>query len=229
MLPSAISAEILAHQGWDSLTVDCEHGQADHAGMVQILTAISTTDAVPIVRVKWNDPGDIMRALDSGAYGVICPVIETAEECARFVGACRYAPMGYRSYGPRRATIYAGADYVEHANDTVLTIAQIETKKGLDNIAAIAAVPGLNMLYLGPNDMRLTLGLKPNPGIAEPQMLAVCDQVIAAARAAGVRSGMFCTNVEDANAMIARGFDHVTAILDDVLLGAGAGLRKQLP
>lgn len=229
MLPSAISAEILAHQGWDSLTIDCEHGQADHAGMVQILTAISTTDAVPIVRVKWNDPGDIMRALDSGAYGVICPVIETAEECARFVGACRYAPMGYRSYGPRRATIYAGADYVEHANDTVLTIAQIETKKGLDNIAAIAAVPGLDMLYLGPNDMRLTLGLKPNPGIAEPQMLAICDQVIAAARAAGIRSGMFCTNVEDANAMIARGFDHVTAILDDVLLGAGAGLRKQLP
>ncbi len=229
MLPSAISAEILAHQGWDSLTIDCEHGQADHAAMVQMLTAISTTDAVPLVRVKWNDPGDIMRALDSGAYGVICPVIETADECAKFVGACRYAPMGYRSYGPRRATIYAGADYVEHANDTVLTIAQIETRKGLDNIAAIAAVPGLDMLYLGPNDMRLTMGLKPNPGIAEPQMLAVCDQVIAAAKAAGIRSGMFCTNVADANAMIARGFDHVTAILDDVLLGAGGALRRQLP
>jgi len=228
MLPTAISAELLAHQGWDSLTIDQEHGQPDHAAMVQMLTAISTTEAVPLVRVKWNDPGDIMRALDAGAYGVICPMIETREACEAFVGACRYAPLGYRSYGPRRAALYGGADYVEHANDTVLAIAQVETVKGLENIEAIAAVPGLDMLYLGPNDMRLTMGLKPNPGIAEPEMLAVCDRVIAAAKTAGIRSGMFCTNVEDARAMIERGFDHVTAILDDVLLAAGAALRKRL-
>ena len=105
MLPTAISAEQLAHQGWDSLTVDQEHGQADHAAMVAMFTAISTTDAAPLVRVKWNDPGDIMRALDAGAYGVICPMIETQGDCAKFVGACRYAPLGYRSYGPRRAAI----------------------------------------------------------------------------------------------------------------------------
>ena len=229
MLPSAISAELLAHQGWDSLTIDQEHGQADHAGMVQILTAISTTEAVPLVRVKWNDPGDIMRALDSGAYGVICPMIETAQECGKFVGACRYAPAGYRSYGPRRAAIYAGDDYALHANDTVLAIAQIETLKGLENIDAIAAVPGLDMLFMGPNDMRLTMGMRPNTRVEEPEILAVCDRIVAAAKRAGIRSGMFCTNVEDANAMIAKGFDHVTAILDDVLLSAGAALRKQLP
>jgi 4-hydroxy-2-oxoheptanedioate aldolase len=228
MFPSAISAELLAHQGWDSLTIDCEHGQADHASMVQILTAISTTDAVPLVRVKWNDPGDIMRALDAGAYGVMCPMIETAEDCEKFVGACRYTPRGYRSYGPRRAAIYAGEDYVEHANDTVLAIAQIETLKGLGNIDAIAAVPGLDMLFLGPNDMRLTMGMKPNMKVEEPEILAVCEQVVAAAKKAGIRSGMFCTNVEDTKAMIAMGFDHVTAILDDVLLSAGGALRKQL-
>lgn len=229
MLPSAISAELLAHQGWDSLTIDQEHGQADHAGMVQILTAISTTDAVPLVRVKWNDPGDIMRALDSGAYGIICPMIETVEECRKFVGACRYAPAGYRSYGPRRAAIYGGDDYADHANDTVLAMAQIETVKGLNNIDAIAAVPGLDMIYLGPNDMRLTMGMRPNTKVEEPEILAVCEKIVAAARKAGIRSGMFCSNVEDAKAMIDMGFDHVTAILDDVLLSAGAGLRKQLP
>lgn len=229
MLPSAISAELLAHQGWDSLTIDQEHGQADHAGMVQILTAISTTDAVPLVRVKWNDPGDIMRALDSGAYGVICPMIETVAECEKFVGACRYAPGGYRSYGPRRAAIYAGDDYALHANDTVLAIAQIETLKGLNNIAAIAAVPGLDMLYMGPNDMRLTMGMRPNTRVEEPEILAACDRIVAAAKQAGIRSGMFCSNVEDAQAMIARGFDHVTAILDDVLLSAGAAMRQKLP
>jgi 4-hydroxy-2-oxoheptanedioate aldolase len=229
MLPSAISAELLAHQGWDSLTIDQEHGQADHAAMVQILTAISTTDAVPLVRVKWNDPGDVMRALDAGAYGVICPMIETAAQCEKFVGACRYAPAGYRSYGPRRAAIYGGEDYADYANDTVLAIAQIETRKGLENIAAIAAVPGLDMIFMGPNDMRLTMGMKPNPRLEEPEILAVCDRVVAAARQAGIRSGMFCSNIPDAKAMIDRGFDHVTAILDDVLLSAGSALRKQLP
>jgi 4-hydroxy-2-oxoheptanedioate aldolase len=229
MLPSAISAELLAHQGWDSLTIDQEHGQADHAGMVQILTAISTTDAVPLVRVKWNDPGDIMRALDSGAYGVICPMIESVADCEKFVGACRYAPAGYRSYGPRRAAIYAGDDYALYANDTVLAIAQIETLKGLNEIDAIAAVPGLDMLYMGPNDMRLTMGLRPNTRVEEPEILAICDRIVAAAKKAGIRSGMFCSNIEDAQNMIDRGFDHVTAILDDVLLSAGAALRKQLP
>jgi 4-hydroxy-2-oxoheptanedioate aldolase len=229
MLPSAISAELLAHQGWDSLTIDQEHGQADHAGMVQILTAISTTEAVPLVRVKWNDPGDIMRALDAGAYGLICPMIETVADCEKFIGACRYAPAGYRSYGPRRAAIYAGDDYALHANDTVLTIAQIETVKGLGNIESIAALPGLDMLYLGPNDMRLTMGMRPNTRVEEPEILAVCERVIAAARKAGIRSGMFCSNIEDAKRMIDMGFDHVTAILDDVLLSAGATLRKQLP
>ena len=228
MLPSAMAAEQLAHQGWDSLTIDQEHGQADHATMVQMLTAISTTDAVPIVRVKWNDPGDIMRALDSGAYGVICPMIETREQCEAFVGASRYSPMGYRSFGPRRATIYGGDDYSEHANTTVLTIAQIETLKGLHAIDEIASVPGLDMLYLGPNDMRLTMGMKTSARIAEPEIIAVCEQVVAAAKRAGIRSGMFCTNVEDAQKMIALGFDHVTAVLDDVLLAAGAAMRKEL-
>ncbi len=228
MLPSAISAELLAHQGWDSLTIDCEHGQADHAGMVQILTAISTSDAVPLVRVKWNDPGDIMRALDSGAYGVICPMIETVEECEKFVGACRYFPRGYRSFGPRRAVIYGGDDYLEHADDTVLTIAQIETLKGLKNIDAIAAVPELDMLFLGPNDMRITMGMKPRLKLEEPEILAVCEQVVAACKRAGIRSGMFCMNVQDAQRMMDMGFDHVTAILDDVLLSAGAAMRQKL-
>jgi 4-hydroxy-2-oxoheptanedioate aldolase len=227
MLSSAIAAEQLAHQGWDSLTVDQEHGQADHAGMVAMFTAISTTDAAPLVRVKWNDPGDIMRALDSGAYGVICPMIETRADCEKFVGACRYPPLGYRSYGPRRAAIYAGADYAEHANDTVLAIAQIESRKGMENIDAIAAVAGLDMLYLGPNDLRLTLGLKPRPRLEEPEILAAADTLVAAAHKAGLRAGIFCSNADDALAMIGRGFDLVTAVIDDGLLAGGTAIRQR--
>jgi 4-hydroxy-2-oxoheptanedioate aldolase len=227
MLPSAISAEQLAQQGWDSLTVDQQHGQADHAGMVQILTAISTTDAAALVRVKWNEPGDIGRALDAGAYGVICPMVETAEECRAFVSACRYPPDGARSYGPRRATIYAGADYADHANETVLAIVQIESAKAMANIEAIAAVKGVDMLFLGPNDLRLSLGMPPRADIIEPEIFAAADRLREVAHAHGLKAGIFCGNPDDALAMIAKGFDFVVAIIDDSLLGAGAAMRKR--
>jgi 4-hydroxy-2-oxoheptanedioate aldolase len=227
MLPSAISAEQLARQGWDSLTVDQQHGQADHTAMVAIFTAISTTDAAPLVRVPSNDAGHIGRALDAGAYGVICPMVDTAQDCARFVAACRYPPAGGRSYGPRRAAIYAGDDYADHANETVLAIAQIETATAMRNIEAIAAVPGLDMLFLGPNDLRLTLGLRPRPDLVEPEIVAAAQTLLATARKAGLKAGIFCGNPDDALAMVERGFDFVVAVIDDSLLAAGAAMRKR--
>ena len=118
-LPGTLAAEMLAHQGWDSLTVDLQHGGSDFASMCAMFAAISTTDTVPLMRVAWNTPGDVMRALDAGAYGVICPNIESVEECERFVGACRYPPDGYRSFGPKRGLLYGGKDYVHHANQTI--------------------------------------------------------------------------------------------------------------
>jgi 4-hydroxy-2-oxoheptanedioate aldolase len=227
MLPAAIAAEQLAGQGWDSLTVDQQHGQADHAAMVAMFTAISTTDAAPLVRVKWNEPGDIGRALDAGAYGVICPMIETVEQCRQFVSACRYPPDGNRSYGPRRAAIYAGDDYADHANETVLAIAQIESATAMANIEAIAAVKSLDMLFLGPNDLRLSMGMRPRANIVEPEILAVADRLKSVAHAAGLKAGIFCGNPDDALAMIEKGFDFVTAIIDDSLLGAGAAMRQR--
>jgi 4-hydroxy-2-oxoheptanedioate aldolase len=157
-LPAAYSAEIVAHQGFDSVTVDLQHGQCDYASMCAMLTAVSTTATVPLVRVQWNDPGEVMRGLDAGAYGVICPTVNTRAECERFVGAVRYAPLGYRSVGPNRAALYAGSDYLAKSNETVLAIAQIETADGLKNVEEIAAVKGLDMLYIGPSDLGLSLG-----------------------------------------------------------------------
>src|SRR5690606_12194598 len=115
-IPSAWSAELMAHQGWDSLTIDMQHGVADLSDMLAMMQAISTTNAIPLVRVPWNEPGAIMRALDLGAYGIICPMINTREQCEAFVGACRYHPDGYRSMGPIRARIYGGDDYAKEAN-----------------------------------------------------------------------------------------------------------------
>ena len=189
-----------------------------------------------------NPPPPAPAAADAEGLASVV-VIERRDDvagiCGRIDTAPTFAVVIHAPRGNRQASTQLGMRrLVRHAEDTgrviaiatrSLAIAQIETLKGLEAIDAIAAVPGLDMLYMGPNDMRLTMGMKPNTRVEEPEILAVCDRIVAAARKAGIRSGMFCTNVEDAQAMIARGFDHVTAILDDVLLSAGTGLRKQLP
>ena len=226
-LPSSLGAEMLAHQGWDSLTIDMQHGQIDYAAMCAQLTAISTTGTVPLVRVPWNAPGDVMRALDAGAYGVICPNVDTAEDAARFVGACRYAPAGYRSVGPARAALYAGADYMVHANDTILSIVQIESALALKNVDAIARVPGLDMLYIGPSDLGLSLGREARPDQVDPVVVDAIDTILAAAKRAKLRAGIFCVTAAYAKAMIEKGFDLVTVTSDSGLLSAGARLAKE--
>ncbi len=220
-LPTALGAEIAAHQGWDSITIDMQHGQIGYEAMCAMLVAVSTTGTVPLVRVPWNAPGDVMRALDAGANGVMCPTVETAQDCRRFVGACRYAPLGYRSVGSRRAMLYAGDDYVQHANDTVLAIVQIETAKGVENLDAIAAVEGLDMLYVGPSDLGLSLGRAVKADQTDPVVVAAIDAVLAGARRAGLKAGIFCKSVDYARAMAAKGFDLVTVESDEGLLMQG--------
>jgi len=221
-LPSALGAEIAAHQGWDSIIIDMQHGQVGYEAMCAMLLAVSTTGTVPLVRIPWHEPGDVMRALDAGAYGELCPSVETVEECRRFVGACRYAPLGYRSVGPRRAMLYAGADYVAHANETLLAIAQVETKAGLENVDAIAAVEGLDMLYIGPSDLGLSLGRAVKADQTDPVVMEAIKTILAAAKRAQIRAGIFCKSVAYARSMAALGFDFVTVESDEVLLMQGA-------
>jgi 4-hydroxy-2-oxoheptanedioate aldolase len=219
------SAETIAHQGWDSATVDLQHAPTDFRDALAMLSAISTTPCVPLVRVPWNAPDAVMRVLDAGAYGVICPMIDTAADARTFVSAARYAPQGSRSAGPNRARLYGGDDYIARANDTVLTIAQIETKTALDNVDAIAKTPGLDMLFIGPSDLGLSLGTtdgRANP-MDKPTQAAI-DKILAAAHAAGIAAGIFGTTEVFAKAMFAKGFDLVTVTTDATLLGAGKAL-----
>jgi 4-hydroxy-2-oxoheptanedioate aldolase len=225
-LGHAFTAELIAHQGWDSVTIDMQHGLADHAEMCAMLQAVSATEAVPIVRVPWNEPGTVMRALDAGAMGVICPNVDTAEECERFVGACRYAPLGYRSVGPRRAMLYGG-DYMAKANEELLAIVQVESAKALSNVREIASVKGLDMLYVGPSDLGLSLGREPRPDQTDPVVVEAIDTILKTAKEAGLRAGIYCSAVDYAQAMLEKGFDLVTVTSDGAMIGTGAAIARR--
>ena len=220
-VPSSFSAEVMAHAGWDSLTIDMQHGPVDYGSLVPMLQAISTTETVPVVRVPWNDPGLIMRVLDAGCYAVICPMINTSEEAEAFVRACRYPPDGDRSFGPYRATLYGGQDYTDHANETVVTMAMIETQRALDNLDEILGVKGLDAVFVGPSDLGQSLGYGPGMDREEPEVLEAMERVLAAANERGLASGTFTGSPEYASRMVEKGFRFVT-ISSDVRLMASA-------
>lgn len=221
-IPSGHSAEVMARQGWDSVTVDTQHGMIHYDTAVDCLRAISTTDAVPMARVPWNEPGIIMKLLDSGALGVICPMINTPEEAAELVANCRYAPDGNRSFGPTRALMSVGPDYVKDSKDLVLVIGMIETQQALENVEAIAATPGLNGLYIGPGDLSLSLGMTPHQDSREPIMVEAQARILAAAKANGLMAGIHNASGAYAREMGEKGFDLVTVGNDTRLLAAAA-------
>ena len=157
-IPNSFTAELMANQSWDSLTLDMQHGVIDYPDALGMLQAISSTDVVPMVRVNWNEPGQIMKILDAGAYGIICPMVSNKKEAENFIKACMYPPKGFRSYGPIRGLVYGGGDYADKANEEILKFAMIETKESLENLDEIMSTPGLDGIYIGPADLSLALG-----------------------------------------------------------------------
>ena len=226
---NSFSAETMAHQGWDTLTIDLQHGVIDYTALLPMLQAISTTDTVPIVRVPWLEPGIIMKALDAGAYGLICPMVNTREDAQRLVAYSHYAPRGTRSFGPIRALLYGGADYAAQADDTIVTFAMIETAQALDNLDAILSVEGLDAVYIGPSDLSLALGCRPVFDDVDPPVAQAIEHILARAKAHGLRAGVHNGVPDVAKARIALGFDFVTVSSDARLLAAGSqALLKQM-
>lgn len=221
-IPNSFATETMAHQGWDSLTIDMQHGMVDYQAMVGMLQAISTTDTVPVVRVPWLEPGILMKALDAGAYGVICPMINTREDAQKLVAWTHYAPRGARSFGPVRALLYGGADYPQKANDTIVTFAMIETAQALDNLDDILSVEGLDAIYIGPSDLSLSLGCTPTLDDVDPKAAQAIDHIMARAKAHGVVAGIHNAGTESALRRQAKGFQFVTVSSDARLIAAGA-------
>ncbi|RME80780.1 MAG: 2,4-dihydroxyhept-2-ene-1,7-dioic acid aldolase [Caldilineae bacterium] len=224
-IPSSWSAELMAHQGFDSLTVDMEHGMADFQTALTMFQAISTTHVTPLARVTWHDPGLMMRLLDAGCMGIICPMVNNREQAERFVGACRYHPQGYRSLGPTRARVYAGADYADHANEAVITLAMVETAEALANLEEICSTPGLTGVYVGPGDLSLSLGGTQRVDPTEPLLVEALDAILAACRRHGIVAGLHTNDPQYARGAIEKGFRFVTLMTDSTILATYA---KQL-
>lgn len=218
-IPSAYCAEVIGHQGVDAVTVDLQHGMVGFEAAVTMFQAISATPAVPFARVERNDLALVNKLLDAGAYGIICPMVSTPDDARRFAAACRYPPHGNRSFGPARGMLYGGADYFAHANEEIVALAMIETQDGLDNLDAIVATDGIDGIYVGPNDLCLTLGVAPRAESDEPRVGDAIRRIVDRCRSAGKAAGIFCSSGEGATLRAAQGFNFVTPGNDAALLG----------
>ena len=222
-IPNSFTAELLANQGWDSLTLDMQHGLIDYSNSISILQAISTTNTTPMARVNWNEPGQIMKILDAGAYGIICPMVSNRKETENFVQACLYPPRGYRSYGPIRGLVYGGSDYSEKANDEILKLAMIETKESLNNLDEIMSTPGLDGIYIGPADLSLAIGEKPS--FDKPENDPVFKKIkliLEHAKKNKIFAGIQNGKADYAKKMIDLGFNLVTIGSDQRYMAAAA-------
>ena len=186
-IASSLSAELVANQDFDSVCIDLQHGGVDFQAAIPMLQAISTTQRTPLVRAPWNEPAIIGKLLDAGAYGVICPMVNSRAECEAFVSACRYPPLGSRSSGPHRAVLYGGPDYSAKANETILTFAMVETVQALDNLEAILTTPGLDAVYVGPSDLSLSMGEKPGYDPKYPKVMKAIARIAVEAKRHGVQ------------------------------------------
>lgn len=224
MAGSADTAEAMAKHPWDSLTVDMQHGSGDLTAALGQLRAIATSDATPMIRVPWLEPGLVMRSLDAGAAGIICPMVDTPDAAAALVSWCRYPPQGSRSYGPFRAGRVWGTDPVA-ANARTLVFAMIETAEALANLDAIAATPGLTGLYVGPSDFGLSLSggaLGPGFDREQPQMVEALQSVAAACARHGLVAALHCGGVAYARRAAGWGYRWLTVGSDAGFVGAGA-------
>jgi 4-hydroxy-2-oxoheptanedioate aldolase len=219
---SPYAAELMGHAGFDAVVVDLQHGPLYLDAAVPMLQALSATPAVPMARCSANQFSEINKLLDAGAYGIVCPMIDTADDARAFVEACRYPPRGRRSYGPTRGFLYGGPDYFGHADDTVIAYGMIETPLGLRHLDAICAVEGLDGVFVGPSDLSLALGVAPLPKWRDAPLADALAKILRAARAAGKMAGIFCVSREFAADMKALGYDFVVLSNDAAMLRSSA-------
>ncbi len=229
-LPSPFSLRLIAHLGFDWLMIDTEHSPIDVNLMAQMVGVVADANGpAPLVRVASNTVENIKRALDSGAWGILAPMINNAEEAAGVVAACKYPPEGVRSIGGAFAPLGFGtmrrAEYGEFANREILVAIQIESKEGLENCEDIMGVPGLDLVFIGPNDLHASLGLTPRVESQDPVFLAALERVKAAASQHNMPLGIFASDGQSAQARAREGFRFMNVTTDIAALQQGLELN----
>ena len=213
-IPNSFTAEAFGKMGWDSITIDMQHGQNDYQSSISMLQALSNSNSVPMVRVPWSEPGIIMKMLDLSVMGVIAPMINTKEDCENFVSYCYYPPIGQRSFGPMRAQLIYGQDYFNKANKNVMSFAMIETKQAIENLDEIMSVPNLTGVYIGPADMSSSYGLPPKFDVREDPVFSNIKLIAQKAKDYGKIAGIHNGTTDYAKEMIELGYKLVTILSD---------------
>src|SRR5215813_1537433 len=219
-----IVAELIARTGFPAVSLDQQHGLYTMESTAAGIASVHMAGAAPIVRVPLGDFAVVSRVLDFGAEGVIAPMINTPEDARLFAAAAKYPPLGERSSGPLRALMLNAmeiGDYVAKANDNVVTLAMIETRKALSNLDAILATPGIDAVFVGPSDLSLALSDGKTLDPHSREVDAAVDEIGAAAKKAGKIAGAYTANAERANALAARGFRFLAVASDTGFVRAG--------
>ncbi|HET7481141.1 MAG TPA: aldolase/citrate lyase family protein [Rubrobacteraceae bacterium] len=222
VVPGSFGAEVLGRAGPDYVCVDQQHGLIGYDAMLPMLQAAGAAGAAPITRVLSNDSYDIMKSLDAGAWGVIVPLVNSAEEAARAVAACRYPPRGIRSYGPIRASGVVGSGDPEDLDREALCFVMVETREALERVDEIAATPGLDGIYVGPADLALSLGLAPTLQVTEKEHVNAVRRILETCHRRGIAAGIHSPSGEWARRHAEAGFDLVTVATDASLLAGAA-------
>ena len=213
-IPSSWSAEVLGRAGFDYVAVDMQHGLIGYEDMVHMVQGIHASDTPAIVRVPWNAPDHIMKALDAGAQGVVIPMVNSGDEARKAVEACRYPPLGNRSWGPVRSRFTIENHAVETANQTVICCVMVETTAGVDCVEEIASVPGVDAVYIGPNDLALSVGAPPGYAPEGGEHRRLIDMTIAACARHHKVAGIQCSGVEQGRMWARNGVQMLSVLTD---------------
>lgn len=196
VIPSPFSSELIGRAGFDWVCIDTQHGLIGYDGMLPMLQAVSATGTPAFVRVRWNEPAEIMKALDAGAQGVIVPLVNSADDAREAVGACRYPPQGHRSWGPTRAALQVSGYGTESANRAVVCVVMIETPEAVAALDEILTVPGVDGVFVGPNDLAVTHGMKPDATASAPEHRRLIETILAACDRHHLIAGIQCGGPE---------------------------------
>jgi 4-hydroxy-2-oxoheptanedioate aldolase len=231
-IPGTVTARVMAQLGFDWLVVDMEHSAQSPILMADMVATIADAGTcAPLVRVPSNSVEWFKWALDAGAWGVVVPMVNSREEAQRAVDFSKYPPLGNRSiggiFGPYGFGTTAWPDYARFANDEIMVIVQIESAQALQNLDEILSVPGIDVAFVGPNDLHAQLGLVPSSDGAEPEFLEALERVKVAARKYHIALGIFSTDGEAATTRISQGFQmiSVTSDVSSMIASATQNLR----